>query len=53
MSPASENRYPLPPLFLAALFFLVAAPLFWTQVEAPRGKAVERAHENAVLSHRM
>lgn len=51
MNAAPENRYALPPLFLAALFFLVAAPLFWNQVEAPHGRAVPRAHENAVLLH--
>ncbi len=49
--PAAQ-RYAVAPLFLAGVFFMVSAPLFWTQVEAPVGKTVERAAENAELFHR-
>jgi len=46
------RRYAVVPLFLAGVFFMVSAPLFWIQVEAPVGKTVERAAENAELFHR-
>lgn len=46
------QRYAVVPLFLAGVFFMVSAPLFWMQVEAPVGKTVERAAENAELFHR-
>lgn len=46
------QRYAVVPLFLAGVFFMVSAPLFWIQVETPVGKTVERAAENAELFHR-
>ena len=49
---STPQRYAVAPLFLAGAVFMLAAPLFWIQVEAPVGKTVERAAENAELFHR-
>ncbi len=53
MSAFTDSRYALFPLFVAGVFFMLAAPLFWMQLDAPQGKSELRSHENAVLCQRV
>ncbi len=48
----TDSRYALFPLFVAGVFFMLAAPLFWMQVETPQGGAELRSHESALLCQR-
>lgn len=53
MDSVTHSRYALLPFFLAGVFFLVCAPLYWMQVESPGGRGVVRSHENLELYHRV
>ncbi len=53
MNAFADSRYALFPLFVAGVFFMLAAPLFWIQVDAPPGKPELRSHESAMLSQRV
>ena len=48
MSVGKSSRYALGPLFAAALFFCVAAPIFWLRVEVRPG-GIGEAYENSEL----
>jgi hypothetical protein len=50
---STDSRYALFPLFVAGVFFMLAAPLFWMQVDAPQGKPELRSHENTMLYQRV
>lgn len=54
MSPLAggRGRYGATPLALAAIVFVITAPVFWRQVEL-RGADVAQAHENAALYQRI
>lgn len=53
VSAFTESRYALFPLFVAGVFFMLAAPLFWMQVDAPQGKPELRSRETAVFYQRV
>jgi hypothetical protein len=53
MLDGETQRYPLLPLFLVALFLLLAAPVYWRTLEQPIAKGKERAYENAQLYQRV
>ena len=53
MNAFTDSRYALFPIFVAGVFFMLAAPLFWMQVDAPQGKPELRSHENVMLWQRV
>jgi hypothetical protein len=48
-----DDRTQLLPLFLAAMIFVVLAPVFWMHTELPAGRAIERAYDNIDLYQRV
>lgn len=48
-----EDRSPFLPLFLAAMAFVVLAPVFWMHTELPLGRAITRSYENIDLYQRV
>lgn len=48
-----EDRSPFLPLFLAAMAFVVLAPVFWMHTELPVGRAITRSYENIDLYQRV
>lgn len=48
-----EDRTPFLPLFLAAMTFVVLAPIFWMHAELPDGRAIARSYENIDLYQRV
>lgn len=48
-----DDRTQLLPLFLAAMVFVVLAPVFWMHTELPAGRAIERSYDNIELYQRV
>ena len=53
MNGFTDSRYALFPLFVAGVFFMLAAPLFWMQRDAPQGKPDTHLQQNAQLCQRV
>ena len=53
MNGFTDSRYALFPLFVAGVFFMLAAPLFWMQGDVPTGGADARLRESAQTCQRV
>ena len=52
MNAFTDSRYALFPFFVAGVFFMLAAPLFWMQLDVPQGGPELRSHADALLCQR-
>jgi hypothetical protein len=50
---SADQRFAAIPLFLAGVFFILAAPLYWLATELPQGAGVARGPESAGLYQRV